>query len=126
MPIHALNTSFAPQPIGPYSQAVEANSFVFFSGQIGLDPATGELRGPAIQDQARQALRNLKAVLAAIGLAPANLVKTTAFLKSMADFGAFNTVYEEELTGAKPARSVIEAAALPRGALIEIEAIACR
>jgi 2-iminobutanoate/2-iminopropanoate deaminase len=122
----SLLTSDAPKPAGPYSQAVVAENFVFISGQIPLDPETGLLKGSSIQDQARQALRNLKAVLAAAGLAPDALVKTTAYLRSMDDFGAFNTVYEEELNGARPARSVVGAGALPKGALVEIEAVACR
>jgi 2-iminobutanoate/2-iminopropanoate deaminase len=126
MPHKAINTSNAPQPAGPYSQAVEAQGFVFFSGQIPLDPDSGTIKGSTIEEQAHQAMRNLKAVLAAAGLAPGALVKTTVFLRSMADFSAFNKIYEEELGGALPARSVVEVAALPRGAFIEIEAIACR
>jgi 2-iminobutanoate/2-iminopropanoate deaminase len=121
-----ITSVHAPQPIGPYSQAVEAGSFLFISGQIPLDPATGALCGATIGEQAHKALANLKAVLAEAGLAPSSLVKTTVFLRSMADFGAFNAIYEAELDGAKPARSVVEVAGLPRGALIEIEAIACR
>jgi 2-iminobutanoate/2-iminopropanoate deaminase len=121
-----INSPSAPQPIGPYSQAMAAGGFVFFSGQIALDPATGILRGDTIAEQARLALRNLKAVLDAAGLSTAALVKTTVFLRSMADFAAFNAIYEEELAGAKPARSVVEVAGLPRGALIEIEAVGWR
>ena len=126
MPHQTIHTSAAPQPVGPYSQAVAAGSLVFISGQIPLDPVTGELKGPTISEQALQALRNLKAVLAEAGCAPDALVKTTVYLRSIADFKDFNTVYEEELGGARPARSVVEVAALPRGALVEIEAIACR
>jgi 2-iminobutanoate/2-iminopropanoate deaminase len=127
MPQQIIMTPRAPQPIGPYSQAVAAaGELLFISGQIPLDPATGALAGESIETQARQALANLKAVLAAGGLSPVNLVKTTVYLRSMADFGAFNAIYEEELGGAKPARSVVEVAALPRGALIEIEGVGCR
>jgi 2-iminobutanoate/2-iminopropanoate deaminase len=126
MPNTILHTPAAPQPVGPYSQAVCAGPFVFASGQIPLDPATGALDGAAIEPQARRALRNLLAVLSAAGFGPSDLVKTTVYLRSMADFGAFNAVYEEELNGARPARSVVEVSALPRNALIEIEAIACR
>jgi 2-iminobutanoate/2-iminopropanoate deaminase len=126
MPHQTINTSAAPPPAGPYSQAVAANSFVFISGQIPLDPKTGEIKGSFIREQTVQAMRNLKAVLAEAGCAPDALVKTTVYLRSMGDFSAFNAVYEEELGGARPARSVVEVAALPRGALIEIEAVACR
>jgi 2-iminobutanoate/2-iminopropanoate deaminase len=126
MPHETIHTARAPQPVGPYSQAVWAGELLFISGQIPLDPASGALAGAAMQDQARQALHNLKAVLAAAGLTVDSLVKTTVYLRSMADFGAFNAVYEEELGKAKPARSAVEVGALPRGALVEIEAIACR
>jgi 2-iminobutanoate/2-iminopropanoate deaminase len=121
-----IHTASAPQPIGPYSQATTSVGFVFISGQIALDPESGALKGSSIEEQTRQAMRNLKAVLGAAGLAPDALVKTTVFLRSMADFGAFNVIYEEELAGARPARSVVEVGALPRGALVEIEGVACR
>lgn len=126
MPQTIIFTPDAPQPIGPYSQAIDTGTFVFVSGQVPVDPATGKLSGDTIDSQARQALRNLKAVLAAAGLGPHNIVKTLVFLRSMADFGTFNALYEEELEGAKPARSTVEVSALPRGALVEIEAVACR
>jgi 2-iminobutanoate/2-iminopropanoate deaminase len=126
MPQQRIHTTRAPQPVGPYSQAVAAQGFVFIAGQIPLDPETGTLKGSTIEEQTCQAMRNLKAVLAAAGLAPEALVKTTVFLRSMDDFSAFNAVYEEELGGAKPARSVVAVAALPRGALVAIEAMACR
>ncbi|MGA2506629.1 MAG: Rid family detoxifying hydrolase [Chitinispirillaceae bacterium] len=126
MPHRTIATPSAPQPVGPYSQAVTAGKFVFISGQILLDPDSGVCNVGAIGDQTRQTLRNLKAVLSAANLSPHALVKTTVYLRSMADFAAFNAVYEEELAGAKPARSVVEVNALPRGALVEIEAIACR
>jgi 2-iminobutanoate/2-iminopropanoate deaminase len=126
MPHAIVYTHDAPAPIGPYSQAVGAGSLVFISGQLPLDPVSGEMTGTTIEEQATRALRNLKAILAAAGLSTESLVKTTVFLRSLADFSAFNTIYEKELSGTKPARSVIEAAGIPRGAMIEIEAIACR
>ena len=100
-----VQTQAAPEAIGPYSQAVRFGGLVFTSGQIALDPESGTLQGATIQEQTRRAIRNLKAIVTAAGLAPDALVKTTVFLRSMADFGAFNAVYEEELGGAAPARS---------------------
>jgi 2-iminobutanoate/2-iminopropanoate deaminase len=126
MPHQIIHTSAAPQPAGPYSQAVAADNLVFISGQISLDPETGELIGSSIREQTIQAMRNLKAVCAKAGCAPDALVKTTVYLRTMGDFKTFNAVYEEELGNARPARSVVEVAALPLGALVEIEAIACR
>jgi 2-iminobutanoate/2-iminopropanoate deaminase len=126
MPHHSINTSAAPQPVGPYSQGVAAGDLVFISGQIPVDPETGTIKGNTIIEQSHQALRNLKAVLAAAGCAPDALIKTTVYLRSMDDFSSFNAVYEEELGGARPARSVVGAPALPKGALVEIEGVACR
>jgi 2-iminobutanoate/2-iminopropanoate deaminase len=122
----AIITPNAPKPIGPYSQAVAAGQFLFISGQIPLVPASNTLVGPTIVEQTRQAIKNLKAVLSSQSLETSSLVKTTVFLRSLADFAAFNTVYEEELAGAKPARSVVEVSGLPKNALVEIEAVACR
>ena len=122
----SINTPNAPQPIGPYSQAIAAGSFIFISGQIPLDPAHGTVVGAAIAEQARQALKNLKAVLECQSLGTSALVKTTVFIRSMADFAAFNEVYEQELGSARPARSVVEVSGLPKNVLVEIEAIACR
>ncbi|MBN1130628.1 MAG: regulator [Chitinispirillaceae bacterium] len=116
----------APAPIGPYRQAIDTGAFVFISGQLPLEPESGDIAGVTIEEQATRAIRNLLAVLSAAGLDAHSLVKTTVFLRSMADFAAFNAVYERLLGGAKPARSVLGVAALPRGAMIEIEAIACR
>ena len=119
-------TENAPRPIGPYSQAIESGGVVFLSGQIPLDPKTGAVIGTTIEEQAKAALTNMKAVLSALSLDVTSLVKTTVFLRSMADFAAFNAVYEQELSGWKPARSVVEVSGLPKNALVEIEAIACR
>jgi 2-iminobutanoate/2-iminopropanoate deaminase len=119
-------TDKAPAPIGPYSQAVETGSLLFVSGQIPLDPVNGGVVGEGVEEQAAAALSNLREVLAAAGLTFANLVKTTVFLRDMGEFARFNGVYEKALGGAKPARSVVEVSALPRGVLVEIEAIACR
>ena len=119
-------TDKAPKPIGPYSQAVATDSFVFLSGQISLDPASGELAGTTVEEQTRIVLSNIRAILTAQKLDYSQLVKVTIFLQSMADFTVVNRVYQETLGDAKPARSVVEVARLPRGALIEIEGIAIR
>ena len=121
-----ITTSNAPTPIGPYSQAIDTGNLVFISGQIPLDPQTGAVVGSTIQEQAAKALKNLKAILGSQSLDTTSLVKTTVFLRSMADFPAFNAIYEEALSGWKPARSVVEVSGLPKNVLIEIEAIACR
>jgi 2-iminobutanoate/2-iminopropanoate deaminase len=126
MPHEIIHTSDAPHPVGPYSQGVTAGDLLFISGQIPVDPETSAIKGSAIKEQSRQALRNLKAVLAEAGLSPDALIKTTVYLRSMDDLTAFNAVYEEELGGARPARSVVGAPALPKGALVEIEGVACR
>lgn len=123
---HAVSTSAAPAAIGPYSQAIGAGRLVLCSGQIGLDPATGELVEGGVAQQAERALRNLAAVLDAAGLGFADVVKTTVFLVDMADFAALNEVYGRFVTDPSPARSTIAVAALPKGARVEIEAIAAR
>ena len=117
------HTQHAPVAIGPYSQAVAANGFVFTSGQIALDPATGEVVPGSIREQTQRICENLKAVLAAAGSSLEKVVKTTCFLADMADFAAFNEVYGSYFTG-KPARSCVAAKALPKGVLAETEAIA--
>jgi 2-iminobutanoate/2-iminopropanoate deaminase len=119
-------TGKAPKPIGPYSQAVDTGVMLFVSGQIPLDPVSGAIVAGGVEAQAEAALSNLREVLAAAGLSFAHLVKTTVFLRNMSDFSCFNLVYERLLGGAAPARSVVEVSALPRGVLVEIEAIACR
>lgn len=119
-----ISTDRAPEAIGPYSQAVEADGWVFTAGQIGLDPATGEFVGSDVESQARQALTNLRAVLEAAGLSLEDAVKTTVFLEDMDDYAAVNQVYAEHFSAPYPARSAVEAAGLPRGARVEIEVVA--
>jgi 2-iminobutanoate/2-iminopropanoate deaminase len=114
----------APIPIGPYSQAVVCGGFLFTAGQIGIDPKTGKLAGDNVKAQALQALKNLSAVLSEAGASCDDVVKTTIFLKDMGDFSAVNEIYGEYFRQSHPARSTIQAAALPLGALVEIEAIA--
>ncbi|MGQ0612257.1 MAG: Rid family detoxifying hydrolase [Planctomycetaceae bacterium] len=121
-----VNTPGAPQAIGPYAQAVAEGEWLFCSGQIALDPKSGELSGKDAAAQARRALANLAAVLAAGGASLATVVKTTVFLADLADFQAVNAVYAEAFGTHRPARSTVQAAGLPRGALVEIEAIARR
>ncbi len=119
-------TAGAPAAIGPYSQAIIAGDLVFASGQIALDPQSGQLVEGDVRDQTRRALQNLGAVLLAAGSDLALVVKTTVFLSSMADFAAMNEVYAEFFQGEPPARSTIAVAELPRRALVEVEAVAIR
>ena len=119
-----VSTTKAPAAIGPYSQAVCAGGFVYVSGQIPLDPATGEFAGPDIRTQTRQSLKNIAAILAAAGSGMDRVVKTTVLLKDIGDFAAMNEVYAEAFTAPYPARAAFEAAALPKGALVEIECVA--
>lgn len=123
LPVDVIDTPLAPKAIGPYSQAIAARGFVFCSGQIALDPATGQLVGTTVAEQTRQVLSNLTAVLEAAGTGIGNVVKTTVYLASMADFAEMNGVYEEMVPG-RPARATVAAAGLPKGALVEIDAIA--
>ena len=118
-----IHTENAPTAIGPYSQAITVTGLVYTSGQIALNPQTGALAGDSIEAQTEQAIQNLKAVLEAAGSSLHNVVKTTCFLQRMSDFAAFNAVYGQYFPG-KPARSCVEVAALPKGALVEIEAVA--
>jgi 2-iminobutanoate/2-iminopropanoate deaminase len=122
----AVSTAGAPAAIGPYSQGIEVDGFVFCSGQIGLDPATGELVSGGVEAQADRALRNLSAVLDAAGLTMADVVKTTLFLADIGDFAAVNAVYARHMPDPPPARSTFAAGALPKGALLEVDAIARR
>jgi 2-iminobutanoate/2-iminopropanoate deaminase len=120
-----VQTGTAPRAIGPYSQAIVANGFVFCSGMIALDPATGEMVGASdVQAQARRAMDNLKAVVEAAGSSLDRVVKTTIYLTDLGDFGAVNEVYGGYFGGAPPARATVQVAGLPRGAMVEIDAIA--
>ncbi|MCS7038293.1 MAG: RidA family protein [Anaerolineae bacterium] len=119
-----IHTDQAPAAIGPYSQAVRVGPFVFTAGQIGLDPGTGQLVADDVAAQTRQVMANLAAVLAAAGTDLTRIVKTTIFLTDMADFPAVNAVYGSFFPAEPPARSTVAVAALPRGARVEIEAIA--
>ena len=116
----------APKAVGPYSVAIQTDGFVFCSGQLGLDPATSELVAADIETQTRQALTNLKNVLESAGTSLEKVVKTTVFLKDMADFPKMNFVYSEFFTSTPPARSTVAVAGLPKGGLVEIEATALR
>ncbi|MEK3899498.1 MULTISPECIES: RidA family protein [unclassified Paenibacillus] len=116
-------TSKAPGAIGPYSQAIVAGNWVYTSGQLGMDPQTAELPG-SVQEQARQSLNNVKAILEEAGAAMDQVVKTTVYLKDMNDFAAVNEVYSTFFTEPYPARSAVEVARLPKDALVEIEAVA--
>ena len=119
-----ISTVNAPKAIGPYEQAIKVGAFVYASGQIPLDPKTGDIVAGDIKIQTRRALENLKAVLETAGSSLDRAVKTTVFLKNIGDFAAMNEVYAEYLGAAKPARSTVAVADLPRGALVEIDLIA--
>lgn len=120
-----VSTPNAPAALGPYSQAVDTGSTVYCSGQLGLDPATGNLTD-GVQAQTHQALKNLRAVLNEAGLSLDNVVKTTVFVQDLADFGTVNEIYGTYFHGGFPARSCVQIAALPKNALVEIECIAVR
>jgi len=122
-PLHSVH---APQPIGPYTQAIRANDFVFISGQIAIDPETGKLVGKDAAEQASQVLKNLRAILTAAGLNFEEVVKTTIYLKNMDDFAKVNEVYSEAFDKDPPARSTVAVAGLPMNALVEIDVIAMR
>ncbi len=122
----AIHTDRAPKAIGPYSQAITAGDFLFVSGQLPADPATGNLVEGDIAQQAKQVFANLREILQEAGLTEKDVVKTTVFLKDLGDFALVNQLYAEYFTSPFPARSCIEIAALPKGALIEMEAIAAR
>ena len=122
-PIYTPN---APAAIGPYSQAVQAGNMLFVSGQIPIDPATGEFAGSDIATQTNQSLTNIKNILAAAGYSLNDVVKTTVLLADIADFAAMNAVYAEYFTENKPARACFAVKDLPKGALVEIEAIAVK
>jgi 2-iminobutanoate/2-iminopropanoate deaminase len=119
-----IHTGQAPVAIGPYSQAVRVGNFVFTSGQIALDPQTGEMRSGDIEQETERVLESLQVILTAAGLSLGQVVKTTVYLVDLSHFGRMNTVYESFFKDNKPARSCVQVAALPRGALVEIDAVA--
>ena len=121
----AVSATAAPAAIGPYSQAIEIDGFLFCSGQLGIDPVTGQLL-EGIEDQVERALLNLEAVLSGAGMTTADIVKTSIFLVDLAHFATVNAVYARHMVEPWPARSTVQVAALPRNALVEIEAIARR
>jgi 2-iminobutanoate/2-iminopropanoate deaminase len=120
----AVLTNRGPKPIGPYSQAMKANGFVFVSGQVALEPQSGEMAGTDVRQQTERVLENLKAILEAAGVTLHHVVRTTVFLKDMNDFPAMNEVYARYFVSAPPARSTVQAARLPKDALVEIDVIA--
>jgi len=120
----AVLTPRAPKPIGPYSQAIKSNGLLFVSGQVALDPQSGEFVGADVRQQTERVFENLKGVLEAAGANFNHVVKTTVFLKDMNDFAAMNEVYSRYFTAAPPARSTVQAARLPKDALVEIDVIA--
>jgi 2-iminobutanoate/2-iminopropanoate deaminase len=124
--LNTVVTDKAPRAIGPYSQAIVTDGFVFTAGQVALDPHSGGLVGKTAAEQTEQVLKNLTAVLAASGSSLGRVVKTTVYLADMADFAAMNEVYAEHFGGHRPARSTVQAAGLPKDALVEIDAIAIR
>ena len=119
-------TDKAPAPIGPYSQGVEVNGLVFFSGQIAIDPAVGKIVATDIEGQTRRVLANISALLDAAGLTTEDVVKTTVFNTDIADFAKVNAIYAQTFSSLPPARSCVEVSALPSGALVEIEIVAAR
>ena len=125
MPRQAVTASGAPAAIGPYSQAIAIDGFLFCSGSLGMDPATGQLV-EGIEAQTERAFLNLEAVLAANGMSMADVVKTTVFLSDLGNFAAMNAVYAAHVVDPAPARSTVQVAALPKAALVEIEAVARR
>lgn len=120
----AISTTTAPAAIGPYSQAIQVGNLVYTSGQIPIDPATGNFVEGGIKEQTRQSLTNVQAILEAAGLTMGNVVKTTVFMADMNDFSDMNTVYAEFFSEPYPARSAVAVKTLPKGALVEIEVIA--
>jgi len=124
MSIKTVNTNKAPAAIGPYSQAIISGNTVFTSGQIPIDPATGEVVNGGIEAQTRRVLENLKAVLEAAGTSMSNVIKTTVFINDMGNFAVVNSIYGEFFSAPYPARSCVEVSKLPKGVEIEIEAVA--
>ena len=124
MPMEFHHTDGAPRAIGPYSQAVSAGGFLFTSGQIALDPATGEIVAGGFEAQARRVLENLRQVLASAGCGFADVVRATVYVVDLADFPKLNALYGEAMGDHRPARSTVQVAALPKGALVEIDLVA--
>ena len=122
----AVSTSSAPSAVGPYSQAIATDELVFCSGQVGLDPMGGELVSGGVEAETERALKNLEAVLDAAGCSLGDVLKTTCFLADIADFATFNAIYARFFPDPPPARSTFQVAALPKGARVEIEAVAAR
>ena len=122
----AVSTGAAPSAVGPYSQAIATDDYVFCSGQVGLDPGTGEMVAGGVEEQTERTLKNLEAVLDAAGCSLADVVKTTCFLADIADFATFNAIYARFFPDPPPARSTFQVAALPKGARVEVEALAVR
>lgn len=121
-----IATTNAPAAIGPYSQAIQVGNMLFASGQLGIDPATGNFVEGAVKEQTAQAFKNVKAILAEAGLDISDVIKTTVFLADMGDFGAMNEVYASQFEGAFPARSAVAVKTLPKNGLVEIEVIAVK
>lgn len=126
MTLDTVTTDRAPKAIGPYAQAIASGQLVFCSGQIALDPRSGELVGATAREQTARVLENLRAVLRAAGSDLDHVVKTTVYLTDLADFGEMNAVYGEAFAGHAPARATVQVAGLPRGARVEIECVAIR
>lgn len=124
MSLRVIRTEHAPAAIGPYSQAIMAGGWLYVSGQLGLDPATGQLAAGGFAAQARQAIENLRHIIEAAGYRLADVVAVDAYLTDIAEFAAFNALYEGVFTAHKPARAVVEVKGLPRGALVEIKCTA--
>lgn len=122
----AVSTSAAPSAVGPYSQAIATDTLVFCSGQVGLDPATGEMVSGGVEAETERTLKNLAAVLDAAGCSLGDVVKTTCFLADIADFATFNAIYARFFPDPPPARSTFQVAALPKAARVEVEAVAVR
>ncbi len=122
--MQVVSTNNAPAAIGPYSQAIKSNGFMFASGQIALNPQTGEMVGTTIEEQSEQVLKNIVGLLEASDITLGQVIKTTCFLKNIEDFAAFNEVYGRYFTNHLPARSAVGVAGLPKGALVEVEVIA--
>jgi 2-iminobutanoate/2-iminopropanoate deaminase len=124
MKTQSIHTDSAPAAIGPYSQAIRAGNFLFTSGQIALDPESGEFLGGSIEEETERVLKSLEAILIAGGVTLQDVVKTTVYLSDLSHFAAMNRVYEKYFSGTKPARACVQAAKLPKGAQVEIDAIA--